>query len=428
MACYTKETKDKVKDILQRLDWDALYQYHQHQMEVTRDQFHGFIGFAVKLEIDQAMFYNSVQNLFRRQDVNQHLNVLSRISGSHFPSSFAFVFFKAVYRPSVSNETAEEMVQLLNANWLRSRLLDLIKLLEDMYYYIITERDYLLPARKFCPKARNLEPLNRFEGNPFEEELWDSLCNRTVQGNYRNPGDIWGNPLTIFAKFLMACYTKETKDKVKDILQRLDWDALYQYHQHQMEVTRDQFHGFIGFAVKLEIDQAMFYNSVQNLFRRQDVNQHLNVLSRISGSHFPSSFAFVFFKAVYRPSVSNETAEEMVQLLNANWLRSRLLDLIKLLEDMYYYIITERDYLLPARKFCPKARNLEPLNRFEGNPFEEELWDSLCNRTVQGNYRNPGDIWGNPLTMSMIWSSSCQHCKLQLILFKILLSAMSDYN
>ncbi|KAL1805498.1 hypothetical protein ACET3Z_028566 [Daucus carota] len=209
-----------------------------------------------------------------------------------------------------------------------------------------------------------------------------------------------------FAKFLMACYTKETKDKVKDILQRLDWDALYQYHQHQMEVTRDQFHGFIGFAVKLEIDQAMFYNSVQNLFRRQDVNQHLNVLSRISGSHFPSSFAFVFFKAVYRPSVSNETAEEMVQLLNANWLRSRLLDLIKLLEDMYCYIKTERDYLLPAKKFCPNARNLEPLNRFEGNPFEEERWDSLCNRTVQGNYRNEGDIWGNPLTMSMIWSSS----------------------
>ncbi|XP_074326834.1 uncharacterized protein LOC141664776 [Apium graveolens] len=61
---------------------EALYQFHQNPFEVTSDRFHGFIAFVVPNNVDQAMFYNSVQNLFLRQNIDHHLAVLAHISVS----------------------------------------------------------------------------------------------------------------------------------------------------------------------------------------------------------------------------------------------------------------------------------------------------------------------------------------------------------
>lgn len=99
-----------------------------------------------------------------------------------------------------------------------------------------------------------------------------------------------------FVNCLMAWMTKQTIPRVRDVLERLDWDSLYQFHNYHMEVTRDQFHGFITFAVRHNVDQALYYNSIRCLFLNQDVQYHLHVLSSLSGNHFPSCFCFIFLK------------------------------------------------------------------------------------------------------------------------------------
>lgn len=229
----------------------------------------------------------------------------------------------------------------------------------------------------------------------------------------------------MFGKFLMAYYTKHGRFQVKQVLQRLNWDDLYQYHNHYLEVRRDQYHGFIRFAVKMEVEQAMFYDSVQKLFLHENVDHHLSILANLSGSHFPSSFSFTFFRAIYKPFEREDTVRQMCQILNENYLRSKLLDIVRLLEEIYYNI-TEVDYLLPVYKFCPNARNKDPVYQIEGEPFGEELWYSLCNLTVEENYHEEGDFLVKHLTMSHIWNTKCGNCKLQLILFKILLGAVHD--
>ena len=230
---------------------------------------------------------------------------------------------------------------------------------------------------------------------------------------------------TSFVNLLMAWHTKQTIPRIKDVLERLDWDSLYQMHNHPMEVTRDQFHGFIKFAVRHNVDQAMYYNSVRSLFLNQNVPHHLAVLSSLSGNHFPSSFCFIFFKAINRTFHRDESVEEMCQLLNQTHLKSRLLELIKYLQEMYTFLF-EKDYLLPIYKFCPNARNKEPIFQLEGHPLGEELWYSLCNKTVEENYRDEGEIHGKFLTMAHMWKTECGYCKVQIILFKVLLSVVGD--
>ncbi|KAL8112438.1 hypothetical protein AgCh_019955 [Apium graveolens] len=82
---------------------EALYQFHQNPFEVTRDRFHGFIAFVVPNNVDQAMFYNSVQNLFLRQNIDHHLAVLAHISDGEI-----------VYRIDNYNKKCGSQVQLMN--------------------------------------------------------------------------------------------------------------------------------------------------------------------------------------------------------------------------------------------------------------------------------------------------------------------------
>lgn len=229
----------------------------------------------------------------------------------------------------------------------------------------------------------------------------------------------------MFARLLFSWLTKRTTSRVKHVLEKLDWDSLYQFHQHDFEVTRDAFHGFIRFAVRYQVDQAMFYNSTRNLFLMKSVHHHMLVLSSLSGKHLPSAFSLIFFKAIYRPFDISETAQEMFKLFNTTHLRGRLIEQMALLQDMFNYI-SEKDYLLPVYKFCPNARNPDPIYQIYGHPLGEELWYSLCDRTVEENYRNEDELYGKRLTMQHIWGSDCEHCRLQLIVFKILLSSVSD--
>lgn len=222
----------------------------------------------------------------------------------------------------------------------------------------------------------------------------------------------------MFVNVLMAWFTKLTTPRIKEVLERLDWDSLYKLHNNPMEVTRDQFHGFIEFGVRYKVDQAMYYHVVRSLFLNQDVNHHLNVLSSLSGNHFPSSFCFIFFKAINRTFHRDETVEEMFEMLNQTNMRSRLVEVINYLEEMYTFLF-EKDYLLPIYKFCPNARSKKPIYQLEGQPFGEELWYSLCDRTVPEDY-----ACGNRLTMAHMWNTDCAHCKLQILLFKVLLSAV----
>lgn len=227
-----------------------------------------------------------------------------------------------------------------------------------------------------------------------------------------------------FVKVLMAWLTKQTTPRIRDVLQRLDWDSLYQFHNNPSEVTREQFHGFISFAVRHNVDQALYYNSIRSLFLNENVPHHLDVLSSLSGNHFPSYFCFIFFKTINRTFHRDQSVQEMYELLNQTHLRYRIIELIKYLEEMYCYLF-ERDHLLPIYKFCPNARNKQPIYQLEGHPLGDEMWNSLCTKTIESYVCPESEVYGNRLTMAHMWNTDCGYCKVQILLFKILLSSVA---
>lgn len=231
------------------------------------------------------------------------------------------------------------------------------------------------------------------------------------------------NNLSGFSKLLIVWSIGQSRQRIKDVLERLNWDALYQFHNEPIEVSRDIFYGFIQFAVRYDVEQAKFFNSTRNLFRRQDVQHHLSVLAALSGNHFPSRFSYLFFKAIYRTFERSETTEEMSNLLNITYLRSRIIEQMDFLQDLYFPM-SEIDYLLPVFKFCPHARNPDPIYSVDGPPLGVEIWLSLCPRTVEDNYIDDCHPWGKSITMKQMWDTECIHCKVQIILFKVLLCSV----
>lgn len=115
----------------------------------------------------------------------------------------------------------------------------------------------------------------------------------------------------------------------------------------------------------------------------------------------------------------------MYELLNQTHLRSRILELIKYLEEMYCFLF-EKDHLLPIYKFCPNARNKQPMYQLEGHPLGDELWDSLCNKTIEIGICHKSQVDGTRLAMAHMWNTDCAYCKMQILLFKILLSVVVD--
>ncbi|KAL1809249.1 hypothetical protein DCAR_0728784 [Daucus carota subsp. sativus] len=223
-----------------------------------------------------------------------------------------------------------------------------------------------------------------------------------------------------FAKLLMIWERERPSAQIKFVLEKLDWDCLYRFHNHPMEVTRDQFHGFVGYSVGHNVVQSLFFNSSQKLFLMEDVQLNLGILSSLASTHLPSSFTFLFFKSIYIRSDIDSTAREIFGIVNTVHLRGKVEELMDLLQSMYEHLF-EMDYLLPQLNVCPKARDLNPQLKIDGFPNEECLWNSLCSNTVKGTYREPGEMFGKPLNLSHMWNSTCERCTLQLILYKILL-------
>lgn len=232
---------------------------------------------------------------------------------------------------------------------------------------------------------------------------------------------------TSFGKLLMVWERRQPRSHVKDVLERLTWDPLYEFHQHQMEITRDQFHGFIAYSVRNNVQHAMYYDSTEKLFRNINVQHHLGVLSTLSGIYFPSYFSFLVFKAIYIPEELELTAQQMVEIVNTLGLRRRVEDLMNFLADIYTNVVVD-DSILPIYKFCPNARNKEPFYQIDGPPLHIDLWKSLCDKTVEENPYTVGGILGEGLGMEHIWKAACPYCTLQLIVYKILLNIPLYYN
>ena len=230
---------------------------------------------------------------------------------------------------------------------------------------------------------------------------------------------------TSFARLLMVWERNKPTHVVRDVLERLNWNDLYEFHQHAMEVRRDQFYGFVGYCVRHNVTQALFFNSTTCLFLQQGVDEHISVLSNLAGNHFPSSFSFLFFKAIYRPFELAETAEQMFVFVKQSRLMSSIKHLMSLMQDIYFRLF-EYDYLLPVYKFCPNARNLDPIYQIDGPPFMDELWHSLCSDAVEDTSVDESWPYVKTLRLEHIWNSECRFCTLQLILFKILLGSVHD--
>ncbi|KAL8154991.1 hypothetical protein AgCh_000381 [Apium graveolens] len=93
-----------------------------------------------------------------------------------------------------------------------------------------------------------------------------------------------------------------------------------------------------------------------------------------------------------RPVELDSIAAEMYMITTNTDMRGRVKEIITLLSDMYGNI-AGNDVLLPANKLFPNTRSTKPFQLEDGPPFEIDLWNSLCTRVVQGNYKEEGDLW-----------------------------------
>ena len=125
-------------------------------------------------------------------------------------------------------------------------------------------------------------------------------------------------------KFLLVWKCKQPEKHIKYVLEALDWDKLYDFHQHQMEVTRDQFYGFVSYCVIHDVHQARFLNSSLRLLQRNNVDFNLEVLSVLSSKYFPSRFAYIFFKAISRPAELDSTVAKMYKIVTNTDMRGRV--------------------------------------------------------------------------------------------------------
>lgn len=201
----------------------------------------------------------------------------------------------------------------------------------------------------------------------------------------------------------MAWVPYQTISYIRYVIAKMDWEKIYELDQHllPMEVTRDRLHRFINHCVDLNIEQAMFFDSSMKLFRGENVEHHLSILSAQSTRHFPSYFSYLVFKAIYEPSSLDVTVHQMFQIMMIVGFRVKVQDLISLLAAFY---------------------ETDPVNVNVWPPIDKDFWYSLCSNTVEEEYYEQdedGVSWGKPLTMNHIFHSSCKYCTMQIIVYKV---------
>lgn len=228
-----------------------------------------------------------------------------------------------------------------------------------------------------------------------------------------------------FVNLFMAWVPYQTISYIRYVIAKMDWEKIYELDQQllPMEVTRDRLHRFINHCVDLNIEQAMFFDSSMKLFRGENVEHHLSILSAQSTRHFPSYFSYLVFKAIYEPSSIDVTVHQMFQIMKNVGLRVKVQDLISLLAAFYETAIK---YGLPIYTFCREARNPDPFNVNVWPPIDKDFWYSLCSNTVEEYYEQDEDgvSWGKPLTMNHIFHSSCKYCTMQIIVYKVLVGCV----
>lgn len=220
-----------------------------------------------------------------------------------------------------------------------------------------------------------------------------------------------------FANIFWVWYRSQTLRTIKYVLEKLDWEKIYDFDQEADEFLRQRFQNFIGTCVEVDIVPAKFYYCCKRLFVMDNIHANLNILCDQSAADLPSQFAYLVFKAIFQPYDTNSTARDMSTLVKSPNLRMKIPYLIKLLQKFYE---ADEDKLLPRKKLCMHARDPTPFNSMNWPPSYKEIWYSLCNKTVDANFLDESGVLCKPLTMDHILHTPCPYCSLQIILFKIL--------
>ncbi|KAL1802891.1 hypothetical protein ACET3Z_031538 [Daucus carota] len=182
------------------------------------------------------------------------------------------------------------------------------------------------------------------------------------------------------------------------------------------EIPRERFERFLKVCLELEIEQAEFLLSTQMSFRRQSIPHHLQLLKKNSTIHFPSNFAYLVLKGMYRPFQWDDTVKEMALIIANPTLRNRVPEMINLLRDITG---DEEIDIFPIYKLCPNARNKLSFLHTGWFPFNHHVWQSLCDKVVNKSL-DEVDPYDQFITIDHILQTKCGYCSLQCILYKVL--------
>lgn len=166
------------------MDWEKIYRFDQEPIKTVQQQIQNLLGTCVEVVIVRAKFYNSCKKLFYLEQIPKNLRILEEQSQIHFPSHFAYLVFKAIYRTFESHITVLEMSEIVKNPDLPMKLSYLYSLLQGIYD---AEDDTQLPRKK---KGLMQEILNHLiqKIGLHHQKIFGSAYAITVNEDYLEDG------------------------------------------------------------------------------------------------------------------------------------------------------------------------------------------------------------------------------------------------
>lgn len=222
-----------------------------------------------------------------------------------------------------------------------------------------------------------------------------------------------------FIHFFLAWEFDHSRMYVKYVIEKMDWEMIYDFDKYAYESSIPRFYMFVEQCAHIHVVQACYFNSSKKLLKQQSVQHHLSVLHNQSTVHFPSYFNYLVFKAIYRPFELSVTVKQMFEIVKNDKLKYKVWSLMYFLASLKDD--DEGEMLMPVFKFCPNSRHPEPFYVKKWPPWDEDIWNSLCNKVVQEDF-NVNDIWSKTISIDKILHSNCEFCTMQIIVYKVLLN------
>lgn len=138
--------------LLLKLDWTIVFEFDHCPDEFIHQKFISFIRYCITLDIEDAKFYLSTKQLFKKKNIPQNISILLAQFRVHIHSYFYSLLFRVIYSPMTRHIIVKEL-SIMRCET-RRIIPDIINLLARFYG---DEIDDFMPTQKLYPSTSNVQ-------------------------------------------------------------------------------------------------------------------------------------------------------------------------------------------------------------------------------------------------------------------------------